>query len=422
MPRTALSRITLVCVMLWIAAQVFLILQAAGMQPISDSAYYLRLALTCLNAGGAYPLPVQIEIEPFIVNPGYINVLAGAIGLGGFNAAGLWLNLLFNCALLWILYRLVDRMAGRRTALVFVILFCLLPSNSYIVMGYMSDLPCLAVACGALLLATYPGGRPMALAGLLLVVANYIRPVAMIFALTLAVCMLLSHAKPERWIALILMMVTATAALWLVNGAISGTRFCFANTGGVNALQGANDTADGGYNGLILMEGHEGYISDSTGYNAFQRDSVWKERALDWALANPGKFARLAPRKLYIQLFCDSYHLNLFRETAEIMTGPDGTLSARAKKQIVLESIPYYLLLLLAAVGTAVTLRTRRHRKLALVLLTPIVLNLLLAVATVGGPRYHYPAMPAFIFLASLAIVWICHHAKAYRKYRVRTL
>lgn len=231
-----------------------------------------------------------------------------------------------------------------------------------------------------------------------------------------------SHAKPERWIALILMMVTATAALWLLNGAISGTRFCFANTGGVNAMQGANDTADGGYNDLILMEGREGYISDSTGFNAFQRDSVWKERALDWALANPGRFARLAPRKLYMQLFCDSYHLNLFRETAEIMIGPDGTLSAQAKRQIVLESIPYYLLILLAGAGAVIALRSRRRRKLALVLLTPIVLNLLLAIATVGSPRYHYPAMPAFIFLASLAIVWIYHHVKAYRKYRIRAL
>lgn len=392
-----------VVVLIWLAVSAVLVVRASGMHPVSDSAYYLGLARDCVAAGLPYPLVSHVAAEPYIANPGYINLLAAALCLPGGAVAALWLNVVLNCALLGVLFCLVRRLCGATVAVVFVILFCVLPSNSFIVESYMSDLPCALAAYGALLAATWPGARHAVLAAVLLTVANYIRPVAMTFAAALVLCMLLGRTDRRRWVAFGVALVASTAALWMLNGALTGTRYCFSTTGGVNAIQGACDSANGGYNADVFAYGQEGYIPDDARLDVFQKDSVWRSRAIDWAAEHPGRFLSFIPRKLYVQMFNDSFHHSLLRETSEGILTPEGRMAPAYRREVVAESVPYYLVLMLAACGVVMLLRARRRRLVA-VALALVAMNLCMAALTVGAPRYHYPVMPVFLMLAAVAV------------------
>ncbi|MBJ2166516.1 MAG: hypothetical protein JFR24_01420 [Muribaculaceae bacterium] len=388
----------------WVAAQIAAIYYACGLTPDSDSAYYLGLAQECVAARQAYPLPHHLASHPYIANPGYINLTAGVMAVCGNAHSGLWLNLIMNCSLLFVLYVLCKRLCGTQTARIFAVIFCLIPSNTFIVQGYMSELPCELAAYAALLCATGRSRRALAAAGALIVAANYIRPVAAIFALPIILCLSIKRAPWRSWGAFAGAAAAAAVILGAANFAISGRMFLFSSTAGVNAIMGANDTADGAYRSDVFTPGREGHIPDSLGYDVFRKDSLWKNRAMEWALGHPSDFIALIPRKVYVQMFSDSYHTGFFRETSAGAITADGRMSAPHKRLVVLESLPYYAVLLGAAFGMAFLLGTRRRRHLAMLLLVPIAGNLTMAVATVGGPRYHYPVIPVFCLLAAIAL------------------
>ncbi len=411
MNRDAYIRLTTLCITtMWLIAQITAVVGYSHYTPTSDSGYYLSLAYDCINAGSAYPLPHHIATDSYIANPGYINMLALCIALFGSSVAGLWMNVVLNCTLLWILFRVVRHTCGNTSSRIFVILFCLLPSNTLIVTSFMSDLPCTVAGTGALLALTFRGRKMIILSAFLIVLSNYIRPVGITFAVTAIVCILVHAHAARRLLWLFGSIALFLGMLAFANRLASGHTFLFSTTGGVNALLGANDTADGGYNPLVLAEGREGDIPDRLGYNVFQKDSLWKARALDWTIAHPYRFTALIPAKLYRQYFCDSYHTSLHEECAVGTLTPEGRMTPSFKRLVLLESIPYYFILLLAAAGLYILCkRGARARNFAAVILTPVFINIILTIATVGATRYHYPAMPSFILLATLAIVIRLH-------------
>lgn len=286
--RRILAPAAALTMVVWLIAQALLIVHSSGLTPDGDAAYYLGLARDCIEAGRPYPLPGHVADHAYIANPGYINLLAATISLFGRDTAGLWLNLLLNSALLAVIFALTRRLLGLRTALMATIIYCLVPSDTFIVAGYMSELPFALAAFAAMLEATRPGRRHLVAAGLLLVVANYVRPAGMVFVATLVLCVLTSPGRRLRRLALLVgTLVAATMTLWLVNGAATGTRYCFSTTGGINALLGANPTANGAYEPQVLEPGREADIPDSLRLDVFRKDSLWKARALDWALSHP---------------------------------------------------------------------------------------------------------------------------------------
>jgi len=359
--------------------------------------------MQCVADGAAYPLPSHIINENYIANPGYINILAACIAIFGRAEAGIWLNVAMNCALLAVLRALAQRLCGRMTANLFVVLFCCIPSNTYIVGSYMSDLPCSLAAYAGLLLATRRNVSALAAAGVLLVTANYIRPVAMIFVTTAAVCLVLRGATRREWAALVLALAVTGGVIATANNQLTGRTFMFSTTGGCNAIMGANGTADGTYNDAVLREGREGDIPDSLGLDVFQKDSLLQTRAMEWAISHPAQFAMLAPRKLYMQFFADSYHSSLSTESGKDCIQPDGHMTPKYKRRVIAESLPYYMVLTLAACGIIMLLRRRKSRRLVILLAIPVAANIILAIATVGAPRYHYPIIPVFVLLAAIA-------------------
>ena len=392
-----------VVAIIWLVAQIALVAAALSYDPASDSAYYLRLAQDCVAAAAPYPLPEHIATHAYIANPGYINLLAPVIAVAG-AGAGLWLNIVMNCLLLLVLRSIVGKLCGERVRALFVIFFCCLPSGVFIVASYMSDLPCALAGCAALWLLCLSRRRSLPLiaaAGFMLVIANYIRPVAVTYAAVAVVYLCICRAPRRAWLALAASALVGSAALIGANKATTGHWWLFSTTGGCNLLQGASDEATGTYCADVFEVGHPGEIAgEYAGADVFRKDSIWRAQAIGWIKTHPAAYAALAPQKIYHQMFADSYHTHLAAQTAVELL-PDGSMPPELKRRMILESVPYYAVLLMAAGGAIILLR-RRRAHLLLLAATPIAVNLIIAALIVGAPRYHYPAMPAFLLLAAI--------------------
>lgn len=390
-----------IVILIWTIIQIILVIQAGALTPFSDSAYYLHLAEECSVAKAPYPLASHICGEPYIANPGYINLLAAIITIFKSSTAALWANIIMNCLLLAVLRRIARTISGSASVTdIFTIIYCAIPSTSFVVTGFMSDLPCCLLAFSAVALATRKSPLALFAAGTLLMLANYVRPVAALFIASIILYLILNKTRTTGYLAFISSLVATYLIISTFNYQTTGYWWAFSTTAGVNAIMGANDNSDGTYNPTVFLPGNIGDIPDTPPTNVFQKDSIWTRHTADWIKAHPVEFIKLSPLKIYVQFFVDSFHTHFFQEQSYNTIGPDGRMLSAFRRKVFLESVPYYLTLICAGLGFVSMLRTRK-RRLALLLILPVMANILLCVATVGAPRYHYPVIPIFVFFAA---------------------
>jgi hypothetical protein len=121
------------------------------------------------------------------------------------------------------------------------------------------------------------------------------------------------------------------------------------------------------------------------GLSEFEKNRLWRQRAIDYALANPGRVVVLAVRKL-----------------ARFWNVVPNERRLRHPVTMAVLGIPYLLVIVLACVGAA---RWWRRPEVALTVILPVVYYSLLHLVFVSSVRYRIVVMPLLIALAGVGAV-----------------
>lgn len=374
-------------VSIWFFLQVVACIMYWGVPQYSDAGKYITLG----SSEQWYPTVGQLTSENYIFNPGYVNFLIVIFKLtGSLNAVpiiNIALNIILLCSVAYIVKELAQ---SRRAAIMSVIFFCILPSNILSIPVVMTEL--LFTAAVYFSIATFRSDKSwlMIVSGLTMAYANYVRPIALIFIVAMALYALVQHYRVKALMAFAISFVALTASIAAFNHHLTGHTFAAGSTGGVNLIMGANDDMDGSYGDTVFKAGHPGYIGDKKEFDVFQKDEFWKDESLEWIKAHPGKYIAYMPIKLARLWLNDTYHdISLQKERF-----------GGAYKLIL--SLPYYLIMCLCIVGI-----WQRRRKLWGVwgiYLLPLLAACAMHALLYGGMRYHYPFMPIVILFATEAI------------------
>jgi len=391
-------------VILWVIAQVVHAAVYWGEPQYGDAMIYQRLAHECYDAGSWYPMAQQLYAEPYLFNPGYVNLLILCLHVVGSLTYMPLVNLALNIALLCICMHVVGALCNRKVAMWFAILYCILSSNVTIVSPTLSELWFSVCLYGsiALVCKRWP---VLILSGMLMVYANYIRPISALFMLPILLYVIYQRYSWRYYAAYFAGMVVMVAGIVGFNDRINGNPVMSASTMGVNLIMGANDHATGTVTD-VFGPGQPGYIENAETLTVFEKDSIWKARALEWISENPGKYLGSMPIKLARLWWADSYtDLPLkgtsMSDTSAVSSGD----VVRHALHVGVWSIGYWLVWTLALIGLF-----RLRRQLFGywgIFFIPVILASLMHMVMYGGMRYHYPYMPVLLMYAAIGIVML---------------
>ncbi len=403
---------------LLLAVQIGLLLRGTGVQ-FGDARSYLDLAIYCAQNATWYP-NARNMYDTYVFGNGYVNILAACMRL----APGLpWvelLNLAFMQAIVWLSAGIAWRMTHRlRPACLTAMLICLSAGFWGEVVAARTELCFIALSCLSLYLLTFPRTATLFLAGVAVALANWVRPLLVVYLPGMLLFLWLRRAGIRR----MSMLLAGALAMTLVIGAgaqrLTG-RFIFqAQTMGINMLMGANDDADGSYNDAVFREGKAGYIDPQrrARMTFYEIDALYKDEAIAWMARNPMSFFLLAPAKLFYFLATDTYggcaflgretdNLAYLLELWNVLLGR-GERSLLPGDVVVLYEQAFYMCLLTAYALSVVNSLRRRCLRDTLHLHAIVLGACGVAVLTVGGARYHMPYIPIFCICA--AIAWDGH-------------
>ena len=403
----------------YIIVAVFTVLQLLlllifGYTPFPDSEGYIALAAECAGSHDWYPMARSMHELAFVWNVGAVNIVVLFLRLTGSVTLLLVLYSLLKGVTALLLYRIVSCLADGRVALTALLLYVLYPANYGEGTSVLSETPFIFFALLGVLLALR--NRYLA-AGVVLAFANWIRPMGLVFLLSLLLYVLYGRKSvlqrcSRLVMGYVLLVFVLGGACWLRTG-----RFIYqARTGWMALLQYSWDNSartDADY--IMFPDGDPAYIDDSAGYDCCEKDSVWQARFFGWLGNHKKDYICQMPGKLAATFVSDNVNFCTYlpdKRSREYMYDELGMVSLFADfphysaVQIVTvcNLLYYYLLLVLAAAGIVTAVRKRWLS--GLVLSCPVIV-LSLAVLLFfghGEARFHQPIMPFIIMLSGFFV------------------
>lgn len=313
-----------------------------------------------------------------------------------------------NIGILYNVWFLADKFFSHRTSYITVTLFCLLYSNIMSVLPAGTEIPFLFLSLTAFSLCASGRFVHFVVAGILLSLANWIRPLVIVFVPAILLMMYSYRCKVVHYVALFLPAVTFCLLFGLMAKQQCGYFVFQSTTSGVNLVMTANDKAYGGVATSLMSDTTNiCYIEDSEKLTFAQKDSIWKSRALGWIKEHPAKFAGLYILKLGGLYVEDSW-------AERPIIGGDGFVdkmahgnagkAAMVKRVVNMagKSLTYYAICMMFLISLIKYWRDIMSRKgiVLLVLFFGTLVTCLFAVS----PRYHYPFMFCIVIWASYGI------------------
>lgn len=333
---------------------------------------------------------------------GYPMLLAAAYRLVG---DGTWVheavNVLAAVAGGWLLLDLVSRACGRIAAAMAVAIYAVLPGLALLTPLLLTDTvyaTILLALCWATMRMGSGRAATAAMAGVLLAISQYVRPVAPALLPAMALVPLL-YVRPLRRGAMLLAvllfaftagMLPAIANNLAEHGDVSASTSSY---GGWSLLMGTNQQADGRYN-----DGDATLIDSLPGATLWDRSEVAGQLGLERIADDPIGFAGLAVRKFRVMWGTEEFAVIFaFR--------PHGPARGALAGLDLLANVAYLGVTLAAAAALATVIRRRGPPDPLLV----VVVGLLLCEAAVHTflevkPRYHALDEPLFLVLGAPAL------------------
>lgn len=402
----------------------------AGYTPTNDGVGYIELAQQCLAEHTIYPNTTIYHQEPFVWNIGIINLTELSLWLMGSITPLLVLLCALKAATALFLALTTRQLFSSQAAIVVLLLFMLYPNNWGQSTMVSSEIPSTCLAMAALWLAVKDYGTDGShnsyntyaryfLAGILLALANWFRPTAIIFIIAIALWLIVKRRN---------VCLTATASL-LAGYALLilavGTS-CYLRTGHFvyQARSFWFSMVDECYDEAAVAphwgqpvwpEGTPRYIENREGMDCFDYEKIWRERSLSYLKEHKLHYLTKLPGRLYYMYQSDYDNLPAFLEDK---TKPEnnyitlpfrhllseaGSLS-RAQWLALICMIAYVALLLMAIAGTVMQLRQGHWQRLLLPLCVVVGGSLLLVLVMHGETRFKDPLMPCLFMLAAIPL------------------
>ncbi|MCD7848433.1 MAG: hypothetical protein LUH63_01095 [Parabacteroides sp.] len=386
----------------WVVIQVCLVVKYWDMPNHDDARFYAKYATECIEDGTWYPAPHNLY-NPFIFGPGYVNLLIGIHSLFGSFSFVRLLNLLLNIAMVFEVLILARKLFNERIGYISSIIYMLIYSNLYIPIAMLTDLPFTFLLLTALLLCTSRRLFPIAAAGVVIGLANWFRPLAIVFLVVIIVHFIVEKRGWRQYAALALPLVLTVFLIGQSAKARTGYFVYQAVSGGYNLAMSSFDDA----NGLVNFEGFgdpDNYIYLPPGdYTYMERDSLLKRASVRWILDNPLKYVSQIPFKL-VALYSE----DTWTERVKPDMGFRVVLSKVKDNKLkvteliivlLLKSLVYYLVLLFFLYYVWMNRRDLLQQR-NVYLLIP-VLGTAVTLLFVITSRYHYPYLFAITIYAA---------------------
>jgi hypothetical protein len=306
-----------------------------------------------------------------------------------------------NLGILWAIFEIAKKLFNIRIAYISTILFCLIYSNAVIVVGNRTEIPFVFFLLAAFANIKHRWHNVL-IAGLLMSIAEWYRPLMPVFIPGLLLYMYYKKFEKKYYVVFFLSLVIGVSCIGLFNKVQTGTFFIHPSTGGANLFMTANDKAYGGTATHLLSD------TDVVGtipkeYNALQRDSVYKELAVNWIKENPVKYSTLYIKKIFGLYIEDSWPdraiMHSSGKLSIYVTDKDYKNLIGMASLMFLKSFVYYLVIFLFIYSVYKNRRDIISTKGSI--LITLVLGTLATCIYVVSPTYHYPYMYAIVIWAS---------------------
>lgn len=396
--------------LLWLLA----VLLIFGHTPTNDGVGYRELAEYCLEQHQPYPTTAIYQQSPFVWNIGIINITELSLWLTG----SIWPVLIVMCLLKSVtalMTGLITRhFFGQRIAVVAMLLFMLYPNNWGQSTMISSEIPSTCLTMTAVWLAI--GRRQFFPAGLLLALANWFRPTAAVFFVTIVIYLMLFQR--ERLFRNIGKLIAGTALFIVVVGTS-----CYLRTGHF-VYQSRSywfSMVDECYDGAevaphwgqpVWPEGTPRYIENHEQMDCFDFERIWRQRSIQWLKEHPADYLGKIPGRLYYMYQNDYDNMTAFlsdksRPENNCITIPFRRLGAAVSTLTVAQWLAlvcllcYAALLVVACIATVRLIRKRQFESLFFPLFVIVGGSLLLVTVMHGETRFKDPFMPFFFILAA---------------------
>lgn len=396
--------------LLWL----LVVLITVGYTPTNDGDGYLEYARYCLGEGSPYPTTSLYSNVPFIWNIGIINLCELSLWLTGSVVPLLVLLCVMKSATALFMSLTARHLFGRRVAVISLLLFVVYPNNWGQSTMLSSEIPSTCLAVVSVYLAVCR--RRMFISGLLLALANWFRPTAAIFLVSIVAYIVLCQRRGS------LRRVLTMASGYVLFIAIVGTSTLLRT--GHFVYQARSywfSMVDECYDGAVVAphwgqpiwpEGTPRYIDGHEHMDCFQFERIWRKRSMEWLSTHKLEYMKKIPGRLFYMYQSDYDNIPAFladksHADNNYITLPYRhllsqirTLSAAQWLSLVC-MIMYIGLLVLACLGTISNIRRRQWHSLLLPLLIVCVGTMALIVVMHGETRFKDPLMPYVFIIAA---------------------
>lgn len=386
-----------------------LILAVFGYTPYPDSNGYIDLAIDALSNGELYPVASKISEYEFLWNQGAINMVALSLLITGSVTPLLIVYALMKGATAWFTYDITKKICGGRTAMITLTLYLLYPANYGECTSVHSELPFMFFAMCAVWLSVCKNHHVAA--GIMLGMANWMRPMGLLFL----VALLLYHWS--GWHKSIRLIASYLLILIIIGGVNYQQKHLFmyqAQTGWYALAQYSwnytpedrRDTPD------------PDIVCHDTSLNGMEKDRVWRSMFFEWLQRHPAEYIQQIPKKLVDTYVSDNVSLctylpykqsriYLYDEVSLKTIAADFPKLNSVQLLTIVNLLYYYLLIFIALYGAFLVIRRYEWKVLAIPATVIIVGTCILIFAGHGETRFHIPFMPFFIMLAALAFTHV---------------
>lgn len=391
---------TIIFVAIWLICQLILIVCYWDYPLTGDTLIYEGAAAASFRGNTWYPN----DLNSAIVAEPLVNGLIIQLKLFDTFNTNKILNLLMNMGIMLSVFTIAKKLFNEKVAYISSILFCLIYSNTLIVIGTRTEIPFVFFLLLAFAILK-PKWINVVLAGVSMGMAEWYRPLMPVFIPGMLVYMFYERFDGKYYLGFFVSLAVVVAGIGFFNYHQTGEYFINPSTGGANLFMTANDKASGA-TATHLLNDPEVAPEMPDGYNELQRDSVYKAAAVDWIKNHPVKYALLFVKKiggLYIEdswpdraIMHNSGYLSVY------ITNKDYSSIFGMAILMFAKSIVYYIVLLLFLISVIRNRKDLLSSKGSVVL--TVVLCTLATCLFVVSPTYHYPMMFAIIIWAAYEI------------------
>lgn len=413
------DKIKIVSIVVWsifILSQFIITFWFSGNQ-ISDAKRYTDLALSMAEQKGWYPNTAHLHNTYFFGN-GYVNFLSLLFRITTNMKFVFVINILLTQILLGSCLFVFKKLSYSPIAhYYFLIMFCLLNTFISEIVLLRTEMIFTALCFFALAFLYTDKKYMYILCGIVLAIANWIRPLGIAFLFGGIVI----HIYYKRKFKTIFMTILSYILTIILIGAFSyincGHFVYQSTTFGINLLMSANDNADGSYMN-ITQRGEAGYIDPEKAKDMIFRDydKHYTDLSIKWIIKNPSRYLSQTPAKLFYLYATETYSGSSYFNNNVATGGIDYIKSIVAKFNnssderiqfgdflIIFNQIWYMFLFTLAFIGLFMK-SVRKNIKPLYAYLLIMALGTGITLVVVGAARYHFPYLPVIIMYAAITL------------------